>query len=153
MQEYCLDCGDHLSAPRRRSHCRRCDPCRTKARHLLLVSSAHLYYQTDPPEQWWYLQDNDPKHTSRDIKAWLHNNGISCLDFPPYSPDLNPMENLWNDIARRVEMREGETVEQIQDIVAAEWAATSTDLLTRLTHSMPKRCKLVIEAKGGHTNY
>jgi transposase len=118
-----------------------------------LLPSAHLHYQTDPPEQWWYLQDNDPKHTSREIKAWLHNNGISCLDFPPYSPDLNPIENLWNDIARRVEVKEAETVEQLQDILAAEWATTSTDLLTKLTHSMPKRCKLVIEAKGGHINY
>ena len=84
---------------------------------------------------------------------WLHNNGISCLDFPPYSPDLNPMENLWNDIARRVEVKEPETVEQLQDIVAVEWAATSTDLLTKLAHSMPKRCQAVIAARGDHIHF
>jgi hypothetical protein len=118
-----------------------------------LLPSAQLYFQQQPPEQWWFLQDNDPKHSSREVKAWLHNNGISCLDFPPYSPDLNPMENLWNDIARRVESRQAETMEQLQDVIAEEWAATSTDLLVKLAHSMPTRCRLVIEAKGGHINY
>jgi transposase len=124
--------------------------------HILdthLLSSAELHFNKDPPEQWWYLQDNDPKHKSRKAQNWLHNHGITCLDFPPYSPDLNPIENLWNDIARRVELRQAETMEQLQDVVAEEWAATSTDLLAKLAHSMPTRCRLVVEAKGGHINY
>jgi hypothetical protein len=118
-----------------------------------LIPSAHLHYETEPPEQWWFLQDNDPKHKSRLVKDWIHNQGIHCLDFPPYSPDLNPIENLWNDLARRVETRQAETVEQLQDVVAEEWAATSTDLLVKLAHSMPKRCQAVIDAEGGHTKY
>ena len=118
-----------------------------------LLPSAQLHFEQHPPEQWWFLQDNDPKHTSREITNWLHNNGVACLDFPPYSPDLNPMENLWNDLARRVEQREVETMEQLQDVVAEEWTATSTDLLVKLVHSMPKRCRAVIDAKGGHTDY
>jgi hypothetical protein len=118
-----------------------------------LVSSAQLLFPQHPPQQWWYLQDNDPKHTSRMIHSWLHNNGISCIDFPPYSPDLNPMENVWNEMARRVEMRQAESIEQLQNIVAEEWTTTSIEFLVKLAHSMPKRCTAVIEAKGGHTNY
>jgi transposase len=118
-----------------------------------LRPSAKQLFNQDPPEQWYFLQDNDPKHSSREITTWLHNNGITCIDFPPYSPDLNPMENLWADLARRVEEKQPETIEKLQDVLAEEWAATSTDLLVKLVHSMHKRCKLVIEARGEHINY
>jgi hypothetical protein len=66
---------------------------------------------------------------------------------------LNPSENLWADLARRVETHQAEEVEQLQDIVAEEWEKTSTDLLPKLARSMTKRCKLVIAAKGGYIDY
>jgi transposase len=125
-------------------------------KHILsthLLPSAHLHYRTDPPEQWWLLQDNDPKHKSRSVQNWLHNNGINCLDFPPYSPDLNPIEHVWADLARRVERKQPSTMEQLQEVVAAEWTDTSLDLLAKLAHSMPARCKAVIEAQGDHTRF
>jgi hypothetical protein len=64
-----------------------------------LKESAELHFEQDPPELWRLLQDNDPKHKSVLVRNWLFNNGISMLDFPAYSPDLNPIENLWNDLA------------------------------------------------------
>jgi hypothetical protein len=118
-----------------------------------LLPSAELLFPQNPPRQWWYLQDNDPKHTSREIKTWLHNHGISCLDFPPYSPDLNPSENLWNDMARRLELRQAEGLELLQDAVAEVWTETSKHLLKKLAHSMPKRCQAVIDAKGYKTSF
>jgi hypothetical protein len=44
-------------------------------------------------------------------------------------------------------------VEQLQDAVAAEWKKTAADFLTKLAHSMPKRCEAVIKANGGYTDY
>ena len=118
-----------------------------------LLASAELLFPQDPPQHWWFLEDNDPKHTSREIKAWLHNNGVSCLDFPPYSPDLNPSENLWNDMARRLEIRQAEGLAELQDAVAEEWEETSKHLLKMLAHSMPKRCQAVIDANGYITSF
>ena len=118
-----------------------------------LKESAELHFEQDPPELWRLLQDNDPKHKSVLVRTWLHNNGISLLDFPAYSPDLNPIENLWNDLARRVEARPASTMEELQDVIAEEWAATPVDFLEKLARSMPKRCKAVIKARGDHTKY
>lgn len=118
-----------------------------------LKESAELHYEQDPPELWRLLQDNDPKHKSTLVQTWLFNNGISMLDFPPYSPDLNPIENVWNDLARRVEAKPAGSMQQLQDTIADEWAATSVEFLRKLARSMPKRCKAVIDAKGDHTKY
>jgi transposase/uncharacterized coiled-coil protein SlyX len=118
-----------------------------------LIESAELHYDVKHAAPWWYLQDNDPKHKSSLVRTWLFNHGIQCIDFPPYSPDLNPIENLWNDLARRVEKFQCDTMEELQDIVAEEWKKTPKAFLRTLARSMPARCQAVIDAKGDHTKY
>jgi len=75
------------------------------------------------------------------------------MDFPPSSPDFNPIENLWSAMARAVEAHQCETVEELQDVIAAEWDKVDKELILNLTHSMPKRCQAVIDAEGWHTKY
>jgi len=118
-----------------------------------MLPSARLHFSTDPPEQWYLLHDNDKKFKSRLVTQWLHNNGISLIDFPPYSPDLNPIENLWAVMQRRVDTHSCETMEELQDAIAAEWAKIDKELLEKLVESMPQRCRAVIEADGWYTQY
>jgi len=66
-----------------------------------LIETAELHYDVEHAEEWWFLQDNDPKHKSTLVRTWLFNHGIQCIEFPPYSPDLNPIEHLWADLARK----------------------------------------------------
>ena len=118
-----------------------------------LLPSAALNFRTDPPEQWYLLQDNSPVHKSHIVQNWLHNHGITLIDFPPYSPDLNPIENLWQDVEKRVEKRKPSSFDELQEAVTEEWKNTSTDFIRKLARSMPQRCRLVIEAKGDHIHY
>ena len=96
-----------------------------------LLPSAALHFNFAPPalEQWYFLQDNDPKHTSGVVTKWLHEHGVSTIDFPPYSPDLNPIENLWGVMARAVEQHACDTMEELQDVVAAEWDKVNADYM------------------------
>jgi transposase len=118
-----------------------------------LIESAELHFDVEHAEPWWFLQDNAPQHKSALVRTWLFNHGIQCVDFPPYSPDLNPIENLWADLARRVEEFQCDSMEELQDIVAEEWKGTDQELLRTLARSMPKRCQAVIDAHGDHTKY
>ena len=116
-----------------------------------LIESAELHFDVGHAEQWWFLQDNAPQHKSFLIRTWLFNNGIQCIDFPPYSPDLNPIENLWANLARRVEEFQCDSMEELQDIVAEEWKNTDKELISKLARSMPERCQAVIDAHGSYS--
>ena len=123
-----------------------------------IFSSGHLIESAEDrglmnEGQWWFLQDNDPKHKSKEVQKWLHDHGISCIDFPPLSPDLNPIEYVWADMARRIEKHQCATMEELQDRVESEWKETSVEYLQKLVASMPARCQAVVDAEGGHTKY
>jgi len=116
-----------------------------------LAASADLILP--PGQQRYFLMDNAKTHKSERAKEIIHNASFITLDFPPYSPDLNPIENLWSILARRVEQRTCETVEELQDVIADEWDRVEPETLQKLAHSMPTRCQAVIDAAGWHTKY
>ncbi|GES94561.1 IS630 family transposase [Rhizophagus clarus] len=102
-----------------------------------------------------YLQDNDPKHTATRTKQWFEDNEIEVLSWPPQSPDLNPIEHLWNDIDRHlraldIEIRGKDMLlEQISNV----WNETALEACSKLIETMPERINDVIKAKGGYTRW
>ena len=117
--------------------------------HNLLQTALHFY----PHEAWWFQQDNAPQHTSRLAHRWFHNNGVNLLDFPPYSPDLNPIENLWGILKARVETHLARTTEEVERVLKKEWEALNTELLSSLAHSMPTHCAAVVANRGHKASY
>lgn len=103
--------------------------------------------------QWWFQQDNDPKHKSKLVQQWINKNGIDCLEWPPYSPDLNPIENLWAHVKRRVEAKNSKTLDELRRALEAEWRATEASFCRKLVYSMTDRCRLVRENSGWFTPY
>ncbi|KAL7723171.1 hypothetical protein ACLKA6_014928 [Drosophila palustris] len=60
--------------------------------------------------QWHFQHDNAPIHTARSVKSWIQDQKVDLLDWPPYSPDLNIIENVWGWLARKVYESENNTV-------------------------------------------
>ena len=110
-----------------------------------------------------FMQDNAPIHTSRLVREWLEENGIDVLKWPPYSPDLNPIEHLWFRLKKLVysvrpdiEQVSGsaETVrEMLYEALKRAWTMIEPEIMDGLVRSMESRVKAVIAADGWYTKY
>lgn len=102
-----------------------------------------------------FMQDNAPSHASKYTTAFLAEKGIkgdNLMIWPPSSPDLNPIENLWGILKQRIYM-EGQqyaTLTSLWDTLVAQSAQIQPDEILKLTSSMDNRLLRVVAKKGGH---
>lgn len=101
-----------------------------------------------------FQQDNARPHTAITTQQFLVERGVKTLLWPANSPDLNPIEHVWNHVARRVRAR-GVPHNQatLWQWVQEEWAATPLQYIRTLFDSMPSRMKAVVDNAGGNTRY
>lgn len=100
-----------------------------------------------------YQDDNDPKHRAKIVKAWYVEHQIQHLLWPAYSPDLNPIENVWKLLKERINDYDCTTAEQLERRISSEWKKIGKRIIKRLIRSMPKRLKSVIDQNGEAINY
>ena len=104
-------------------------------------------------ENFIFQQDNDPKHTSTLAQDWLASKGIDTMMWPPYSPDLNPIENLWSIVKSKIDRSKCHDEESLWEEVQYAWYNIPIDILESLVSSMGRRCQAVIDSKGLPTKY
>ena len=102
-----------------------------------------------------FQQDNARPHVARVCRQFLANHNIQPLDWPAYSPDLSPIEHLWDELDRRVRRRQNTptTLNQLRNALLEEWNNIPMRKINTLMNSMHRRIRAATVAGGGHTRY
>jgi transposase len=101
-----------------------------------------------------FQQDNDPKHTSKVCKDFLKskiNDGtLHVLEWPSQSPDLNPLELIWDEVDRQVQKLRATNKALLWQAVQEAWGQISKETLLKCVDRVPRILKAVIQAEGGY---
>lgn len=106
-----------------------------------------------PEAPWTLQQDNAPAHRSALVQAFLAERAIRHLDWPSRSPDLNPIEHVWDFLGKKVQAARPQSLRHLADSLVLEWNRMPQDFVNNLVASMPRRITAVLEANGGTTRY
>lgn len=109
-----------------------------------------------------FMHDNAPIHRAHIIRDWLHSKGIYVMVWPPYSPNLNLIENLWALLKAQmyctypeltVMNNNEESLQLLIRAAIATWDDFGDEILTKLLDSMTRRVTAVLMANGWYTKY
>uniref|UniRef100_A0A8C7WSD7 Tc1-like transposase DDE domain-containing protein n=1 Tax=Oryzias sinensis TaxID=183150 RepID=A0A8C7WSD7_9TELE len=84
---------------------------------------------------------------ARICTQFLEAENIPVLAWPAYSPDMSPIEHVWDALDRRIQQRVPvpANIQQHRTAIEEEW--------TNIPQAMRRRCVALHEANGGHTRY
>ncbi|GBO10061.1 Transposable element Tc3 transposase [Araneus ventricosus] len=104
---------------------------------------------------WEYQHDNAPSHTSSATKNCLNSKNVTVLEWPSMSPDLNPIENVWDFMSRKVYENGGQfySVNALKTSIESVWYNLELEILQTLIMSMAKRVYDVLLKNGKTLNY
>ncbi len=117
--------------------------------HFMLPSADKLYGDAD----LIFQQDLAPAHTAKGTKSWINEHGVTVLDWPANSPGLNPIDNLWGIVKRKMRDTRPNNADDLKAAIKVTWASITPEQCHRLIVSMPHSIVAVIHAKRGPTKY
>lgn len=103
--------------------------------------------------EWLLQDDNATPHRCQAVQRFLQTSNIRRIDWPARSPDLNPIEHLWDELGRRVRQRGPTSIAQLATVLKEEWDAIPQQRIRNLIQSMPRRIRDVLVTRGGYTTY
>ena len=102
-----------------------------------------------------FINDNAHPHRAAIVDDYLKSEGIARMVWPAYSPDLNPIENLWVALGGDVFSRfpPPTTLIELKTALQEEWRLLNSAVVDHLIESMSIRCKLCLQVRGAHISY
>lgn len=121
----------------------------------VLENSLLPFLEANREVPYIFQQDNARIHVSRETNRFFTNCSIQIMEWPACSPDLNPIENIWGILVRRVyaDNRQFSHVEELKTAILNEWNNLEAPLLKTLADSMKKRLFEVAKVRGSSINY
>jgi transposase len=107
------------------------------------------------PSNYIFQDDNASAHRSQVVNRWKEENMIVTLPWPAQSPDLNPIENIWAELERKIRNYKVKPKNQSElfDALKTEWYNLDINYINRLIYSLPSRIHQVKINKGNPTKY
>ena len=102
-----------------------------------------------------FMQDNATCHKTRIVMDFLASKNVQVISWPAQSPDLNPIENIWNYIKNKRQKEFGfpATKQDLINQVMHIWDNCELELIETLAESIERRLKMVIDNNGEQTKY
>lgn len=122
-------------------------------RDELLDTVVRPHFQANAGQRPILMDDNVPAHRARIVEQYKATNGITGMEWPALSPDLNPIEHVWDYLQRSLNNYQPpiSTLAQLRNVLVQKYAQIPDRYLQGLVRSMPRRCAAVIQTHGGHT--
>ncbi|GFS86316.1 transposable element Tcb2 transposase [Trichonephila clavipes] len=113
------------------------------------------YYRGAMGLQFLFMDDNAPCQRTVAAEQLLESEDIERMDWPARSPDLNPIEHVWDLLGRRLAARTlpPVTIRELRFSLQDEWAAMPQQLIDTLILSMDRRCETCLAVRGDHIPY
>ena len=97
--------------------------------------------------------DNDSKHKSLESLRFCIKNKIKLIKWPAYSPDLNPIENIWGNIKYYLKSNTFSNMKSLRKEIEDKWNQIDVEFCKRLTDSVKRIVNIWISLEGALTDY
>lgn len=98
-------------------------------------------------------QDNAPIHKAKKVMEHLNNNNIELLEWPPQSPDLSPIENVWAWLKMKISEKCPRNINELKSSIAETWLTFTVEDCRKYTLSLPDRISMMSQRNGQHCGY
>ena len=119
-----------------------------KYSNTIIESSQKLFPETNDQI---LQEDYDPKHRSKIATKWKGENKINLLQWPSYTPDQNPIENVWSILKMKIAYKDIKTIKGLKAEIKKEQNKLSIKYSKKFFDSMDNRISRLIKVEGDYT--